>query len=1191
MRNFLVRVPINWQSQTFRQIRRSMRLTFILLSACFLHVSASGYSQKVSIDQDNVSLGQLLRLINSQTGLSYSINSQILEKAKPVSLHVKDADINYVLDLSLKNQALAYTIKDNVIVIKEQALVQGEPERKAISIKGRIVNEKGEPVSATITVKRTNNATATDLNGIFFLNNVDEDAILVITGISIIGYEIKVKGKVDLGTISVRNKVIEGEVVEVANTGFQKVKPNETTGSLVVIDNKTLNEQAGTNILQRLNGVTSSLIFNINKGPSTIGVPSKTNISIRGFSSINGPLDPLIVVDNFIYDGDINNINPNDVENITILKDGAATSIYGAQGGNGVIVITMKRSKFNQKLKIDMNSNVTIIQKPDPYSLPGMSSGDYIDIEQYLFNNYYPTFTDAIFSYPSVALTPAVKIFLDRQNGLISAEDSVREIDALKSIDGRDQFNKYFNRNSITQQYSLSIKGGGNNIAWLISGGYNRMLLENGQHNDQLNLRFNNSYKPAKNLTVNVSSYYTNTKLYGNEKPSYNSFEIMGRKVPYLQFGDGNGNPLPIPRNFNDSYLDTLGSGKLLSWKYYPTDDYKHTSRISRLNDLTANIGINYQFLKNFEIDFSWQYQKQRVSSESIADEESYEARAIVNKFSQLVRDADGNVVNVNHNVMPEGAIFRSSNSGEHSQNLRAQLNYTKISSVHSITTFVGIQKMETVNDRATSSTIYGYQADPLNYGIVDYVNLYPDIFDGYQSIPGAPTVGPKISRRFLSVYANGAYSYKQRYTLSLSARRDGSNIFGASTNDKWKPLWSAGLGWDISAENFYKMHDLFPILQFKTSLGYSGNVDLSRTPYPIALYSPSDPNTGLPFAQIVSLNNPSLRWEQSKQINFEMNFSTKKGVISGSIAYYLKKGTDLYGIALSDYTAGGTQTVIKNIANLKGKGMDIQIISKNIDKTFKWTTRLLLNYNTNKVTKYFGPDAQNSTSLFTSSNIVPVVGKPLYGVVAYKWGGLNNQGDPQGFLNGELSTDYYSIITEAGEKGEGSNFKYIGQSTPPVWGSVSNEFFFKGFSLLANITYKLGYYFNKPTFDNNALFQSGIGNIDFEKRWKEEGDELHTNVPALVSSDYPQFEYRNTFYLGSEVNVLKAANVRLQYINLAYTIENKSKKHSFNQLRFYFNASNLGILWRANKEKLDPDYPGIFGLSKSYTVGVNLNF
>lgn len=185
-------------------------------------------------------------------------------------------------------------------------------------------------------------------------------------------------------------------------------------------------------------------------------------------STINASTAVLVVLDGFIYEGDINNINPNDIESITILKDAAATSIWGARAGNGVIVINTKKGKFNQKLKVGLNTNVIVNERPDLNYLPQLSSADYINVEQILFNKGY---FDAAISSRTQALTPAVQIFNNRRLGLITAEDSASQVNSLKDIDSRQQYQKYFLTNNVIQQYGVNISGGSSvNAFSLING-------------------------------------------------------------------------------------------------------------------------------------------------------------------------------------------------------------------------------------------------------------------------------------------------------------------------------------------------------------------------------------------------------------------------------------------------------------------------------------------------------------------------------------------------------------------------------------------------------------------------------------------------------------------------------------------------------------------------------------------------
>jgi TonB-linked SusC/RagA family outer membrane protein len=1048
-----------------------------------------------------------------------------------------------------------------------------------ITVKGKIVNEDNHPVIATVAVKGTKIATGTGQDGYFILKNVPPDAVLVISGVNIQTFEISIKGQSDLGILHAKNKVVQADEVVVANTGYQSLKPNEINGSVVVIDNKTLNRQVGTNILNRLNNVTSGLMFNI--GKSNRNPQNNTNISIRGLSTINGPLDPLIVLDGFIYEGDINNINPNDVESVTILKDASAASIWGARAGNGVIVITTKSGHFNRRLEVSANADVIVGSKPDLFYPGQITTADYIDMEQFLFNQGY--FDDQINYEPYKPLTPAAAIFLSRRNGLISASDSAQQINALKKIDSRNDYNKYVYTNGITQQYSVNMTGGSNNNAFLASLGYDNNLSDLHATYKKLNVKIENTYRPVKNLQIGINAYYTNsdavTGMQGYNNPLT---RVNGRTIPYFNLADQQGNPVSFPSKYSDAYVDTAGDGKLLDWKYYPLDDYKHSQTTTNLSELYAITSIKYKISNAFNIDLKYQYQLQQTVLEHLADMQSFEARDMINSFSQL--DPATGVVTY---IVPKGGIRELSNSTTRSSTARAQLNFDKTWNKHSLSAIAGAETRQAKSYGDTYTT-YGYNSEPLTASTVDFVNAYPDFITGnYSMIGGSPSFS-NSTYRFVSFFGNAAYTFKKRYSFSASARKDGSNIFGVNTNDKWKPLWSVGAGWKISDESFYRS-TLVPLLKIKATYGYSGNVDLTRTALPVGIYFTAPAPTFLPATRIISINNADLKWEQSRQINLGIEFSTKKSILSGSVDFYFKKGSDLYGETPYDYTTWGLdQEITKNVADMEGKGVDVNLRSINFNRQFKWTTNLLYNRNSSKTTAYYSESSKNGIALLGAGNsIIPVVGKPLYGIVAYKWGGLDNQGNPQGYVDGKLSTDYRAIANEADAKGlSGGNIVFIGSGTPLSFGSLINTFTLKQFSLSINISYRFNYYFLKSALRYSALVDGGVASSDYEKRWQKPGDELVTNVPSF---QYPVDSRRDNFYALSSINVLPADNIRLEYINFSYSV--RSKKNWFDNVHVYANAANLGLIWKKNKEGLDPDYPSTFPPVKTWALGIKATF
>ena len=1044
-------------------------------------------------------------------------------------------------------------------------------------IKGTVMTETSEPIANASISTGYSNAVSNKDGSFSLWIKTDRQTILTVTHI---GYEpatikmdiipnaplviVLVKGTMQLETVTV-------------STGYQKVSKEKIVGAVTVIGNEVLNQQAGTNILQRLKGVTSGLIFNVGKADSK-GNPNE--LTIRGMSTINGPVRPLIVLDNFIYEGDINNINPNDVENITVLKDAAATSLWGARAGNGVIVITTKKAAYNQKIRISASGTWIVTNKPNVYYPSRISVRDFIQTEQFLFNKgFFDNQINNTVDRP--ALSPAVEVFLKTRDGTITSADSAAQIEALMAIDTRDQFDRYFYQRGLTQQYNTSVSGGGKNYNWLLSASMDRNSYALKNTFDKANFHVGNSFRPVKNLSVNLNLFYTASK---STSGIIADNSIYGRTIPYLQFADAAGNALPIDR-YRNGFTDTAGKGLLLDWKLYPLEDYKHDRTITRLQELIAGIDVTYQIVQPLGFTVSYQYQKQQTNADHIADVNSFYTRNLINKFSQV--NYSNNTVSY---IVPLGGILDKYNSELGSQNLRGQFNFNKIFSDHTITAIAGSEIRELVS-KGTGVRYFGYQEDPLAYTTVANNVYSPTIIPGYPELAGAaPSFNPTINNRFVSFYGNGSYTYKNRYTAYGSFRKDASNTFGLSTNDKWNPLWSAGLKWDISAESFYRSN-ILPLLKLRTSYGYSGNVDVTKTPLPISGTGLRDATSGFPIMTINNPANPLLRWERIRQINIGIDFGFKDETVSGSIDYYKKKGTDLYGPTLFDYTAFPNSSIVeKNVAAMAGDGIDGLIRTTNLKRALSWFTTLLFNYSISKTKSYYMNEGTAIVSLLAGgSGITPVPGYPLYGISAYKWGGLDNAGDPQGYLNGQKSKDYNAMLSEVYEKGlKSGSVVFIGPATPKYFGSLINELYWKGFTFSANISYQFGYYFRKIPFTSDGLINRGISPADFESRWMKPGDEAHTNIPALVYTNYPQFNARDNFYSASEVNVLKGDHIRLQYLNAGYTFK---KIPEFESVQLSLNAANLGILYRFNKEKIDPDYPFTIPPSPAFSGTLKIIF
>jgi TonB-linked SusC/RagA family outer membrane protein len=1041
---------------------------------------------------------------------------------------------------------------------------------------------------ATVKIKSSGVTTSTNAKGEFTLISREASGILTV---SFLGYKtIEVsfnqtnKGPFKINLTEDYSTLKE---VYVVSTGYQTLPKERATGSFVLVDNQLLNRRVSTDVLSRLEGVVPGLLFNRNTLNSSNGT---ANISIRGVSTINAQKQPLIVLDGFPYDGDINNINPNSMESISVLKDAAAASIWGVKSGNGVIVITSKRGLRNQKTLIEFNSNVTVGEKPNlRYNSNFLNSSDFINYEQALFSKGY---YDDDLSAGYIAVSPVVSILDKQRTGLISSADAASQTNALRNIDVRNDLSKYLYRPSVNQQYSLNLKGGSANSDYFFSVGYdNNKSNEVGNLNDRLSISSNYNFYPVKNITVSAGINYVQTSTAANSSlANINGGNSKSGLYPYAQLAGSKGNALPLVKDYASSFVDTAGNGRYYDWKYRPLDELNSADNKSASTDNRINFGIKYDFIKGFNAELKYQYERQHVSGNNYLSDQTYYTRDLVNQFTQGYPSATLTY------PIPQGGILQQSSNNLYSNRGRFQLNYNKkFNSNHELNVIAGAEISSAVTE-SNSNIAYGYNKDNATTSYVDavtYFPTYPSLYD--RQIPNSLGFG-KYTDHYLSYFSNAAYTYKERYIISASGRIDQSNLFGVSTNQKGVPLYSTGLAWIFSRESFFHSSWL-DYGKLRATYGYNGNVDKTVAAFTTQKQIGGNGNYfyGIPFLIVDRPGNPDLRWEKIRNINLGLDFSTKNNLISGSIEFYFKKGTDLIGDAQLPPTTG----FIKyrgNYADIKGSGIDIVINSENVRTgKFKWETSFLFSKESNTVTKYNVQQTVNTYFLSGSgngTNVVPLAGRSLYAIYSYRWAGLSHDtGDPQGYLNGVVSKDYNAIINSTTP----SNIKYDGSSRPTIYGSLRNSFTYKALSLSFNLIYKFNYYFRKPSIDYGALAQSWSGNNDFTKRWQKPGDETITNVPSVA---YPPFDtQRQTFYTYSDALVEKGDHIRLQDITLSYTIDNLGAKNlPFHRLQIYSYINNVGILWRANHTHLDPDLYAngsyaVLPIPRTYALGLKANF
>jgi len=979
--------------------------------------------------------------------------------------------------------------------------------------------------------------------------------------------------------VTMRREVEEIDEVKVVSTGYRTQALEKATGSFEQVGKALINRSVSTGVLDRLNGV-STVQFDTRVG-------QQGNLTIRGRSTLFAGASPLIVLDNFPYNGDINNINPNDVESISILKDASAAAIWGVRASNGVIVITTKKGAKNRPMTVNFNANVNIAQKPDVFYLPRMSSSDFVGLEKDLFAKGF--YSDDEQSYAHTALSPVVELLIAKRDGTMDPAVADRQIGALAGRDIRNDLQKYWYRKAVNQQYALSMSGGSDKNTYFFSAGYDRNLSSLDGHFQRLNLRADNSFYWGKRLQLDAGVLLTSSKtLAGRSDPS-SLISIDGKKPwPYARIADDHGNALPLNLDYRESFIKDSEAQGFLDWNYKPLDDYKHIDNRSDQFDLLLNTALKYNIGYGFDAELRYQLESSQTQGSWLYGADSYYVRNTVNQYTQT---ADEGTLS---RPVPVGGIMDASDSKLLSNSFRAQLNFKQAWGRHRLS-MLGGYEYRNDHTRSRSFRDYGYnpaieQASPVDYQTSFLLSNYSYFIDS--TIPYLNAYGD-IDNYNLSWFGDAGYSFDDRYSLSGSIRRDESNLFGVNANQKGVPLYSAGLAWTISKEHFYRA-GWMPRLKLRATYGYSGNVDNTLAAQTTIRYNALNPLSGQFYASVQNPPNPSLGWEKTGILNLAVDFSAFGDVLSGSVEYYRKRAKDLIGFQPLDQTTGVLNPATNqyqfkgNVAEMAGHGWELNLHSNNLGMLpFRWQTDLLFSHAANHVTKYYQASDLAATYAANGITVSPLVGKPVYAILAYKWAGLDPQtGDPQGYLNGQVSKDYNAILAQT----KVNDLQYIGSGVPTYFGNFRNTFSYKGIALSANIAYRFGYYFMRQGISYNALINNrDVATGDYALRWQKPGDETHTSVPSFV---YPVNSRRDQFYSQSAVNAEKGDNIRLQDLRLSYDAGGKlPERIGMKRLQVYLYAANLGLLWKATKTGLDPDYPYAFKLPKTVALGFTGTF
>lgn len=1169
-----------------------MKLTTLLLFAALMQVSAkNSNAQKITFTAKNTDIVKVFDQISDQSGYGFVITKSVIDHANKVTLSVKEVDLKEVLKMIFKNQPLEYSIDNNTVLVKNKnaSILDHVINRfTALDVKGRVVSENNEPFQGVnISVKGTSQQTSTNKDGYFFLSGVDEGTELEI---SFLGYKTQTrKVSSNMGTIKLEMQVDELKEVTVS-TGYQTLSKERVTGSFSTIPAKKLEQQR----LSSLGSILEGRVAGYNNG------------LIRGTSSMNGVSNPLYVVDGFpientTYDpvrGTVEGIpglNLEDIESITVLKDAAAASIYGARATNGVVVIVTKKGK---KGGVQISASSTFTYSPYRLYTDNLtSSADIIELEkEWAANN--PNFKGNpadISNYANSLLDNAAypnqgtNAILRNYAGTLSNADLNAKLNQL-SASGYQYYKdveKYSKRDVFFQQYNLNVGTATEKNSFYSSVTYRNNKLEDKYNDDQsLGVNINNTLKLTKWLTLELSNYFQ----YGSATSQPNNTLSPGYTfLPYDRLVNADGSHFTSAAS---SRLSVYTQGLINNFGLYNMD-------INPLDEQALNLGktknfSNRSYIKikadlaswiSYNSTFQYEYANDRLNQ--LFDKNSYYVRNLVNSYAGLTDNSD-----VIFNL-PYGNINSRQVQNRTAFNFRQQFNIDKtFGGKHNLTAIIGTETRHNFLE-FESQRLYNYDPQILSFDLINAKTL--------ANVPGAILGGGNFTAddissqreaisRFVSVYSNAGYAYDEKYLLTGSLRLDRSNLWGTNSKYQNKPLWSIGAGWNLHKEAFFDI-DWVNLLKVRASRGISGNIATDAAPYTIAYYFPNF-NLGGLQGTITDRPNPLLSWEKTTTTNAGLDFSILNSRITGSLDYYVKNGRDLLANTTGVPTEGyGYSTYRINNGEMRNKGFEISL-SGDIIKTagLTWNASVLYAHNKNKVT-YVNVKAPVYYLQLDYPQAYPRIGNPYNAIYSYKWAGLSGEGLPQ-------------VYNAAGEKvqvspGDLESIAYAGSAVPINSGSVNSLLSYKNFTFSFLLTYETGHKMRNTflpmlTNDyNNALggyvSKIGVVNKDIVNRWRVPGDENRTNIPRTVFAEDPSYNSESyDLYQNADINVIDASNLRMRNISLAYTLSKSlSKKVGLENVRFQFNAENLFTVAASKEAK--------FLLNgyryANYVWGVYLNF
>ncbi|WP_321282481.1 SusC/RagA family TonB-linked outer membrane protein [Marinifilum fragile] len=1162
MKKKLSKWLMNAKSEFALKCKSLCLIGLILLGTGFQTRAANPQQGKLNLNASEITYKEIFKEIQKQTGYVVMYNNADLNKNESIEVDFNNVDLDEALKEILDQKGLTFQVKEDFIILEKDRSpkkIEGQQQEKK-EIKGTVTDSEGVPLpGVSVVIKGTNIGVATDIDGNYSLELESDKEILIFSFVGMLPQEKNYTGQLVLNVeLSQDTEGLE----EVVVTGYQVISKERATGSFDIINQDILESKITNNIIDKLNGVVAGM-----------EVDNRGKITIRGLSTLRANTQPLIILDGYPLNADISTINPKDIEQVTVLKDAAAASIWGARASNGVIVITTKKSK-KDKISYDFSASLTTRKKQALNTQDILSSKELIELQKEVFDYYHEAWA-SVDNY-GLYITDAEKIFYDVEQGRITDAEGQKQLNDLGRLDNSEQIKDLALQNPFIGRYDLSISGREDKHSFLISGNF---VHEKGdakyQKNSSYNILFKDEFKYSDRLKFDVGLNY----YHFEDKSSPVDYSSLLKSPQYQMLVDQNGNHLPTYKDYrSEKVMAQMVEDGLLDETFYPLKEREQIDNENVQNHTRLQLGLDYKIIEGLNFSLKYQYETGNSSLNRVYDKNSLTAKELYNNFTG--RGDDGML----YHLVPEGGIIDYTNKQLKSYNLRTQLNFNKVfREKHSLTALLGAEKSQTVNKTNRNREI-GIDVNSLNDVLINEKEI------SSFSEPIAPNTYPQynandydekleVDDRFVSFFGNFGYTFDDKYSLTASARIDQSNLFGTDKKYRYKPLWSVGGKWVISNEGFFNS-EVINHLNLRASYGSSGNVAKQYGPYLIFL---SDYNSwaGLTSNFVFSAPNDKLRWETTETFNIGTEIALLDNRLNGKIDLYKKNSYDLLSPKVIDPTLGFEQITL-NVGEMQNKGIELTLNSKNISTAnFSWFTSLNFSYNKNNLEKIYDKPASGTEYFYTFN----VEGKPSGALYTYKWAGLSEEGDPQIYdSEGNATQRYLSDVEDV---------SYQGTYIPPYAGGITNNFNYKNFNFSFLIVYKGGHHMKANVPSLNRASDQRMSGV-YRNRWRKPGDEKITDIPRYTG----KYNYiRQYIWEKSDIHVIPADYIKLQSINLNYNFnDNLCKKLKVDRMVLGLQVENL-YTWVKNDLGQDPNVTtlvnGSMGYPQrlNYTLNLNINF